>query len=118
MQGVALRMLCQEDSRESPRVGVAMPEILSPALPPSRVLTVHEPCVERVVHDHHGHAMRSISGRSRVTHFMCAPRRPYLPPHEKSSNAVTLSAFVHTPTAPAPEMCSSSKSMYCFPSSM
>jgi len=29
----------------------------------------------------------------------------------KSSNAVTLSAFVHTPTAPAPLMCRSSASM-------
>src|SRR5438094_8878857 len=32
-------------------------------------------------------------------------------PKLKSSNAVTLSAFVHTPTAPAPAICESVSSM-------
>ena len=58
--------------------------------------------------------MRSILGRSR--HPFVALPAAYLPPQEKSSKAVTLSALVHTPTAPAPEIWSSSRSMYCLPS--
>src|SRR4029077_10778055 len=40
----------------------------------------------------------------------------HTPPNEKSSNAVTLSAFVQTPTAPAPVIWSSSSSMHGLPS--
>src|SRR2546421_780522 len=39
-----------------------------------------------------------------------------VPPKEKSSNAVTLSAFVQTPTAPGPVIWPSSSSMYGLPS--
>ena len=54
-----------------------------------------------------GQAMRSILGRSRVTHFIAYQ----LPPKVKSSKTVTLSAFVQTPTAPAPSICVSCTSI-------
>src|SRR5258706_5379356 len=41
---------------------------------------------------------------------------PYLLPYEKPSNAVTLSAFVQTPTEPAPAIWVSLGSMYVLPS--
>src|SRR5882762_10819630 len=43
-------------------------------------------------------------------------RSVHVPPKAKSSNAVTLSAFVQTPTAPAPVIWPSSSSMYGLPS--